>query len=86
MSDVKQDRIAQIIAVCVKNKVDPYSRNNFADIVFAACAQLFGIEKKACKPYLDVVITTWRTNRWKRYVETNPYLSKEVVEAWMIAH
>jgi hypothetical protein len=78
----KQERITTLVAVCVKNKVTP-QKTAFADFIIRACASLYAFEKRTSRAYVDVLIQSWRFDRWKSYVMQNVNLSMEEQQAWM---
>jgi hypothetical protein len=82
----RQDKISQIIAICVKNNATPSNKNAFADLICKICAQRFGYDKKVSRGYIQIINTTWRTDKWKRYVENNQYLSKGEIDKWITSH
>ncbi len=82
----RQDKVEQLIAICVKAKVDPNRTNAFATFVAQQCANRFCSSKSSIKDFTDVLIKTWRLDKWKRYVKDNVYLTVTERTEWMNSH
>ena len=79
--ETKQERIFQLIALSVKNKTTPL-RNTFAGFIYMVCANRYGFDKRASKPYLETMMISWRTDRWHNYINMNDYLTEEEKRGW----
>jgi len=75
------DRIEQLLAIMVKNNITPL-KNTFTDIIIRVSASRFGASRKTAKGYSQVLIDSWRMDKWKRMVKENGYLKREEKENW----
>ena len=75
------DRIEQLLAIMVKNNITPL-KNTFTDIIIRVSASRFGVSRKTAKGYSQVLIDSWRMDKWERMVKENGYLRREEKENW----
>jgi hypothetical protein len=81
----RADIITYLVAICIKNNVTP-NDSRFAGLIRKACAAKFGYDKYKATSFIDALISAWRFNKWKDYVEDSPYLTKEEKERWLKQH
>ena len=82
MSLPKEDRVQQLIAICVKNDKTP-KKVGFADFIYGVSAVRFLLSHKTVKEYIQVLVDAWRQDKWKHLVKSNDYLSREEKETWL---
>jgi len=85
MREDREERIHQLIALCVKNNLTPL-KNAFAGFLQNVCISRFGIEKRTARNYIDSLIAGWRLDRWKQMLQENPYLTMEEKTTWITQH
>jgi len=78
----KEDRVNVLVAICVKNNRTP-NDTGFADLVIRACSKYFHYGKRTARTYIDILISTWRFDKWKDWVKNNPMLTPEEKERWL---
>jgi hypothetical protein len=81
----KDQRLNQLIALCVRNNLTP-NKTPFCDFIIRACASIYGYEKRTAKSYVDILISAYRFNRWQNYVQFNPHLTDGEKQAWINLH
>ena len=78
----KHERLCELVAVCVKNKLTP-QKNIFCDFILGACASLYGYERRTARSYVDVLLSAWRFDRWESYIQKNELLKEGDLAEWM---
>jgi len=86
MPTPREERVLQLVALCVHNGKNPYDTTGFADFVIRACASAFGSTRRSARDYVSTLIESYRFNKWKNYVKENLYLTPEEREAWLNVH
>jgi len=81
----KQFHISQLVATCIKKGYNP-TKIGFSDFVYRLCATYFGYEKRTTKNYIDVLIQSFRFDKWKSLVASNGFLSEDEKQQWMKAY
>jgi hypothetical protein len=81
----REDVINYLVAVCVKNGVTPFDVR-FAGFIQKACAAKFGYDRQKAKSFIDALISAWRFDRWRSFVEESPYLTSGEKMVWMEKH
>jgi hypothetical protein len=81
----RADIINYLIAICVKNNITPKDVR-FAGLIRKVCASKFGYDKYKAKSFMEVLISAWRFNKWKNYVENSHYLTEEEKRKWVQEH
>ena len=77
------DRLRQLVATCIKaGRLPGQRRAGLADFVLNAAATL-GLTPQTCRAYLRTLIHAWNHDRWRSYVENNPYLTEEQRETFL---
>jgi hypothetical protein len=81
----RRDRIAQIVALCVKNNITP---NNaaFADFVIRVSEARFGVRRETSKSYIAAILSAWRYDKWKTILQENVYLQEAEKQKWIQTH
>jgi hypothetical protein len=79
------DVIDYLIAVCVKADKNPL-KPDFADFIIKKCSSKFGYDRYKARSFIDSLLNAWRDDRWKSYIENNPYLTNKEKEEWMKKH
>lgn len=82
MSSMKEQRIRQLVAVCVKKSLTP-KKTAFCNFILQVTASYYGFSKRTAKQYVDILIRAFRFDRWKSLVENNVHLEKEEKKQWM---
>jgi len=77
--------LSVLVALCVKNNKTP-DKVGFADFVVKACASMYGMDRKATKHPISVLISAWYFDRWKSWIKQNPSLKKEEIGQWIEQH
>lgn len=86
MTSPREERMLQLVALCVHHDKNPSKTTAFADFIIQACASAFGSSRRTAKTYLDTLISSWRANKWRNYVQDNLYLKPEERGRWLIEH
>ena len=74
-----------MVAVCVKKDLTP-KKTGFCDFILRMCATYYSYEKRTAKKYVDILIQSFRFNRWLSLIKNNTYLKKEEQEKWITEH
>jgi hypothetical protein len=85
MSNLHQDRVDQLIALCIRNNLTP-ANSAFVEYIRKACATRFGLEKNKAKPFVEILVSAWRGDKWKYHVHQSSYLTKEEIDQWIKTH
>jgi len=83
---LKTFRLKQLIAVCVKTEKTPTSTPSFADWIFQLTATYYGIARRSGRGYLQLMLDSWRYDKWNILVKNNPYLLPQEKEEWISKH
>ncbi len=75
-AEERSDNIARLLAMCAKTRKTP-SSIGFADFIINFCYKVFDCKKRTSREYMDVLISSWHTDRWQSRVDESPYLSDE---------
>jgi hypothetical protein len=73
--------IDYLVAVAVKAGKTP-SKVGFADFIINKCSSKFGYDKYRAKSFIDTLINAWNDDKWKTYVQNNPYLTEQEKAEW----
>lgn len=82
MSSMKEQRIRQLVAVCVKKSLTP-KKTAFCDFILRVTAAYYSFSKRTAKQYVDILIRAYHFDRWKSLVENNIHLEKEEQNKWI---
>jgi len=82
MSSMKEERIRQLVAVCVKKSLTP-KKTAFCDFILQVTAAYYGFSKRTAKQYVDILIRAYRFDRWKSLVDNNILLKEEEKNRWI---
>lgn len=77
----REDRIKQLVALCVKNNRTP-RQTGFADLIHQLSATRFFVVKATATGYLHTLIQAWRMDKWRTFVKDNSYLTVEEKTEW----
>jgi hypothetical protein len=81
----KEQRVHQIVALCVKKGKHPY-KTAFCDFVIRACAALYNYDKRTAKTYVNILIGAWYFDKWRTLVQNNLRLTEEERQQWINSH
>jgi hypothetical protein len=79
----REERITQLVALCVHHDKTPANTPAFADFVIQATASAFGSSKRTAKDYALTLVNCWRANKWRNYIQENLYLPEEERKRWL---
>ena len=82
MSSMKEQRIRQLVAVCVKKNLTP-KQTAFCDFILRVTASYYGFTKRTAKQYVDILIRAYRFDVWKSLVQNNIHLEEEEKTKWI---
>lgn len=85
MTSDKEFHVRQLVAACVRKECTPL-KIGFADLVFRLCAAYFQYSRRSARQYVDILIQSFRHDRWKGLVEANIFLDEEEREQWILTH
>lgn len=78
----RDDRISQLVALCVKNDLTP-RKNAFAGKIRDWSSMRFGCSERTAKDYATTINNAWTGDRWKNFVAESEYLTEEEKQAWI---
>jgi len=76
------DRLRQIVAVCLKNNLNP-NVTGFSDYVINYIASNYGLRPQTAREHVKTLIDAWHHNAWNSYIKHNPYLTEEEKQKWI---
>lgn len=82
MSSMKEQRIRQLVAVCVKKGLTP-KKTMFCNFILQVTASYYGFSKRTAKQYVDILIRAYHFDHWKSLVENNIHLKEEEKTEWI---
>jgi len=82
VSSMKEQRLRQLVAVCVKKGLNP-KKTMFCNYILQVTAVYYQFSKRTAKQYVDILIRAWHFDKWKSMVENNEYLEKEEQNEWI---
>lgn len=86
MNTPREERITQLVALCVRHGKNPSDTTAFADFIIQACASAFGSTRRTARDYALTLVNSWRANKWRNYVQDNLYLEPEERRRWIDEH
>lgn len=85
MGSDKEFHVFQLVAACVRKECTP-RKVGFADYILRLCAAYFQYERRTARQYVDILIQSFRHDRWKGLVETNVFLKEKERQEWILTH
>lgn len=82
MSSLKEQRLKQLVAVCVKKGLNP-KKTMFCNFILQVTAVYYQFSKRTAKQYVDILIRAYHFDKWNSLVTNNPYLEKEEQNKWI---
>lgn len=79
-------RLKQLVAASVKTNKTPNTTPTFADWIYQLTATYFGITRRSGRGYLQLLIDSWRFDKWNTLVKNNPFLTKDEKQEWIDKH
>lgn len=79
------DRAHYIIAIAIKTGNTP-DKNIFTGMAIKRLITKFSISERMAKSDVSLIVSVWRTEKWKTHVSHNPYLTDEEKTAWIASH
>jgi hypothetical protein len=86
MSNAREDRINQLVAVCVHNNKNPTNTAGFADFIIKVCNSVFGCNRQTAKEYVRTLVSNFRLDKWCSIVQKSTYLNENERSMWLHEH